>query len=90
MWAERASLGAAGRGPTDRGEQVLEELRDQMSSAKSPFIGRVGPESTARLGQRAELAVDTRKPYFFDPATWEARISESGVAAVSAAGERTA
>ena len=56
----------------DRGAQALEALEAQASSHRSPFVARVSPESKARAGEKTELAVDTRKLHFFDPATGEA------------------
>jgi hypothetical protein len=32
----------------------------------TPFVARVGRESTAREGEPAEIAVDTRMLHFFD------------------------
>jgi multiple sugar transport system ATP-binding protein len=56
----------------DRGTQALEALEAQASSRQTPFVARVSPESKARAGEKIELAVDTRKLYFFDPGTGEA------------------
>jgi len=38
----------------------------------SPFVARVGRESSAREGDRIEVAVDTRMLHFFDLETGEA------------------
>jgi multiple sugar transport system ATP-binding protein len=71
---------------SDRGEEVLEELQDRVAMGKSPFIARVSPESTVRVAEKTELAVDTRKLYFFDPASGEAISNDTGAAAVGATG----
>ncbi len=75
---------------SDRGVEVLEQLQDRATTGQSPFVARVGPESRVRVAERAELAVDTRKLHFFDPATGESVSGERGAAAVGAAGSRTA
>ena len=49
----------------DRG--ALEDLRDRATERRSTFIARVGPETRARIEERAEIFVNTRKLYFFDP-----------------------
>jgi multiple sugar transport system ATP-binding protein len=54
---------------SDRGTEVLKELEEQAAERRTPFIARVEPESLARVAERTELTVDTRKLYFFDPAT---------------------
>ncbi len=72
---------------SDRGVEVLEELQDRVSMGKSPFIARVGPESRARVAEKTELTVDTRKLYFFDPASGEAISNQTDSAAL---GTRTA
>jgi multiple sugar transport system ATP-binding protein len=54
---------------SDIDEKALEELKEQASERKTTFIARAGPETTARVGERLEMHVDTRKLYFFDPAT---------------------
>ena len=52
---------------SDIGEKALEDLKEQASERKTTFIARAGPETTARIGERREIYVDTRKLYFFDP-----------------------
>jgi multiple sugar transport system ATP-binding protein len=54
---------------SDIGDKALKELQEQVSEQKTTFIARVSPESAASVGSRSELHVDTRKLYFFDPAT---------------------
>jgi multiple sugar transport system ATP-binding protein len=54
---------------SDLDESAVEELQEQASEHRSTFIARVSPESRARIGERAEIVVNTRKLYFFDPAT---------------------
>jgi multiple sugar transport system ATP-binding protein len=56
----------------DVDEKALEDLKEQASERRSTFVARVGPETTARVGQPIEIWVDTRKLYFFDPATGSA------------------
>jgi multiple sugar transport system ATP-binding protein len=54
---------------SDIDEAALSELTDLASERKTTFITRAGPETTARAGQQREIHVDTRKLYFFDPAS---------------------
>jgi multiple sugar transport system ATP-binding protein len=68
---------------SDRGQQALEALEEKASERRSPFIARVSAESKARVGERIELSVDTRKLHFFDPATSEAIYGEPSVVTVS-------
>jgi multiple sugar transport system ATP-binding protein len=49
----------------------LEDLEAQSSEHRTAFIARTAPETHARMGERTELHVDTRKLYFFDPDTGE-------------------
>ena len=53
----------------DVDEKALQELREQASARRTPFIARTSPETRSRVGERCEIHVDTRKLYFFDPAT---------------------
>jgi len=53
----------------DVDEKVLEELQEQASERRTAFIARTSPETRARVGERCEIHVDTRKLYFFDPET---------------------
>jgi multiple sugar transport system ATP-binding protein len=54
---------------SDIDEKALEDLKERASERRSTFIARTGPETRARVGEKAEIAIDTRKLYFFDPAT---------------------
>jgi multiple sugar transport system ATP-binding protein len=54
---------------SDIDEKALEDLKEQASERRSTWVARVGPETTARIGEKAELSIDTRKLYFFDPVT---------------------
>jgi multiple sugar transport system ATP-binding protein len=46
---------------------ALADLKEAASERKSIFIARANPETSARIGDRLEIHVDTRKLYFFDP-----------------------
>jgi multiple sugar transport system ATP-binding protein len=48
------------------GEEALAAAEELTHHHGSPFIARVERSSTAREGDRAELAVDTRRLHFFD------------------------
>jgi multiple sugar transport system ATP-binding protein len=50
----------------------LDELRQRASERRSRFIVRADPESRAATEQKVEIAVDTRRMHFFDPATGSA------------------
>ena len=54
---------------SDIDEKALTDLKEQASQRRTSFITRAGPETRGRSGEPAEIAVDTRKLYFFDPAT---------------------
>jgi multiple sugar transport system ATP-binding protein len=54
---------------SDIDEEALEELKEQATESRSTFIARASPETGARVGERCEIFVDTRKLYFFDPVT---------------------
>jgi multiple sugar transport system ATP-binding protein len=54
---------------SDIDEKALEELKERASERRTTFITRAGPETNARVGESHEIHVDTRKLYFFDPAT---------------------
>jgi multiple sugar transport system ATP-binding protein len=43
-----------------------EAALDQPHTSGTPFVARVGRESSAREGERVEIAVDTRMLHFFD------------------------
>jgi multiple sugar transport system ATP-binding protein len=74
---------------SDLDEGAVEGLREQASERRSTFIARVGPETGARIGERAEIVVNTRKLYFFDPASGRSIHGERETAPVSAAGSPT-
>jgi len=57
---------------SDRGSEALQELHEQVSERKSPFIARASPETNAQIAEKREIFVDTRKLHFFDPETGEA------------------
>jgi multiple sugar transport system ATP-binding protein len=54
---------------SDIDEKALADLRERASERRSTFIARAGPETRARVGEKAEIYMDTRKLYFFDPET---------------------
>jgi multiple sugar transport system ATP-binding protein len=54
---------------SDIDEKALTDLKEQASERRTSFITRAGPETKARSGEQQEIHVDTRKLYFFDPAT---------------------
>jgi multiple sugar transport system ATP-binding protein len=74
---------------SDIDEKALEELQEQASERRSAFIARISPESSARVGQRLEIHVDTRKLYFFDPANGRSIYGELEPAASGAAASMT-
>ena len=49
-------------------EDLGEELEDE-AEGKTTLVGRIGARSNLRIGETAELAVDTGALHFFDPAT---------------------
>ena len=57
---------------SDRGSEALQELHEQVSERKSPFIARASPETNAQIAEKREIFVDTRKLHFFDAETGEA------------------
>ena len=71
---------------SDIDEKALEDLKTQASEKQVTFIARAGPETTAQTGQRREIFVDTRKLYFFDPATGGSIVGDRSVASVGATG----
>jgi ABC-type sugar transport systems, ATPase components len=67
--------GAAVRGEDVKaavGEEALEATTEQARRHGSLFTARISRESSAREGERVELAVDTKRLHFFDPETGEA------------------
>ncbi|HJR98281.1 MAG TPA: sn-glycerol-3-phosphate ABC transporter ATP-binding protein UgpC [Actinomycetota bacterium] len=71
---------------SDVGDKAVQELQEQASERRATFIARVGPESRASLGSQVELHVDTRKLYFFDPASGRSIGEGREAAPVHAAG----
>jgi multiple sugar transport system ATP-binding protein len=70
---------------SDRGADELRKLQEQATVIrKSPFVARVSPEAGTRVSEATEMAVDTRKLYFFDPASGEAIMTNLPNAAVAA------
>jgi multiple sugar transport system ATP-binding protein len=53
-------------------EEAVAALEQQVARTGTPFVARVGRESTAREGDRIEVAVDTRMLHFFDLETGSA------------------
>jgi multiple sugar transport system ATP-binding protein len=56
---------------SDIDAKALEDLQALASERKTTFMTRASPETRAMVGERCEVHVDTRKLYFFDPATGE-------------------
>jgi multiple sugar transport system ATP-binding protein len=54
---------------SDTGTEMLQRLEEVASEHRTPFVARTHARSTAREGERVELAVDTRELHFFDPET---------------------
>jgi multiple sugar transport system ATP-binding protein len=75
---------------SDIDEKALEELKAQASERRTTFIARTSPETTARVGERREIFVDTRKLYFFDPASGQSIYGEREPASSGAAASVTA
>jgi len=61
---------------SDIDAKALEDLKAQASESKTTFITRAGSATTARVGEQCEIHVDTRKLYFFDPATGQSIYGE--------------
>ena len=53
-------------------EEAVAALEEQAARVGTPFVARVDRESTAREGDRIEVAVDTRMLHFFDLETGNA------------------
>jgi multiple sugar transport system ATP-binding protein len=75
---------------SDIDERALQELREQAKERKSAFIARAGPETTARVGERREIWMDTRKLYFFDPATGDSIYGDRDMTPIDSARTLTA
>jgi multiple sugar transport system ATP-binding protein len=71
---------------SDVGDKAVQELQEQASERRTTFIARVGPESRASVGAPCELHIDTRKLYFFDPATGRSITGGREAASVHTAG----
>jgi multiple sugar transport system ATP-binding protein len=56
----------------DVGEDAGVRIGDDDGASGSRLCARVSPYTKVEVGQPAELAVDTRRLYFFDPQTREA------------------
>ena len=52
---------------SDIDKKALDDLNEQASQRRVAFVARASPETTARVGDRREIYVNTRKLYFFDP-----------------------
>ena len=63
----------------------VRELREQAKERRSTFIARAGPETTARIGERREIWVDTRKLYLFDPSTGNSIYRDGRLSSIDAA-----
>jgi multiple sugar transport system ATP-binding protein len=51
-------------------QDIGEEIEDEAAAeGKTTLVGRIGARSSLRVGETAELAVDTAALHFFDPAT---------------------
>jgi multiple sugar transport system ATP-binding protein len=70
---------------SDIDEKALEDLNEQASQRRITFVARAGPETTAQVGDRREIHVNTRKLYFFDPATGASITGHHEVVPVAAA-----
>jgi multiple sugar transport system ATP-binding protein len=70
---------------SDIDEEAVQELQERARERRSTFIARAGPETTARIGERREIWVDTRKLYFFDPTTGNSIYGDGRVASIDAA-----
>jgi multiple sugar transport system ATP-binding protein len=75
---------------SDIDPKALADLEAQASQRTTRFVARVSPETTARVGAQSEIAVDTRKLYFFDPASGASIEGEGAEAPSDAAASLTA
>ncbi len=75
---------------SDLDPKALEDLEAQASERTTRFVARVGPETTARASEPSELAIDTRKLYFFDPASGASIEGERAAAPTDTAASLTA
>jgi multiple sugar transport system ATP-binding protein len=51
----------------DVGQEALERIEEVASEGSSSVIARLSPRTRAKVGERLELVVDTRRLHFFDP-----------------------
>jgi multiple sugar transport system ATP-binding protein len=65
---------------SDIDEKALQELKEQASERRSAWVARAGPETRAGVGATIEMHVDTRKLYFFDPASGESIYGDRAIA----------
>jgi multiple sugar transport system ATP-binding protein len=56
----------------EQGSDAVQELHRQAQRRRTNFVARVSPEVTARVADKVELAVDSRRLCFFDKASGEA------------------
>ncbi|MGH2525442.1 MAG: ABC transporter ATP-binding protein, partial [Actinomycetota bacterium] len=70
---------------SDIDEKALQELKEQASERRTTFIARASPETKARVGERSEIWVDTRKLYFFDPSSGSSIYGDGRVSPIGAA-----
>jgi multiple sugar transport system ATP-binding protein len=70
---------------SDIDEKALQELKEQASERRTTFIARASPETKARVGERGEIWVDTRKLYFFDPSSGTSIYGDGRVSPIDAA-----
>jgi len=54
---------------SDTGGEMLRKLEAEASQHRTPFVARMRARSRARVGERVDVAVDTRELHFFDPET---------------------
>src|SRR5436309_11974471 len=54
---------------SDIDEKALQDLQSRASERRSAWVARTASETTARAGASVELSVDTKRLYFFDPAS---------------------
>lgn len=53
----------------DVGAEAVEDLEERVKEEKSVFVARLNPRTSARVGERLDLVVDTKGLHFFDPDT---------------------
>jgi multiple sugar transport system ATP-binding protein len=60
------------------GEEAIEATQEQAKEKGSLFVARLERHTRAQEGEKIELAVDTDRLHFFDPATGDGIYDESG------------